>query len=315
MSILVTGASGFTGSCLTRELLSQDHSVVGISKSISERSFDRFRALRVDITRIDDLEQLPDDIDVVFHLAAYIPRDYLDPKTAFACLDVNARGTLQLLAWARNQGVQRLVYTSSQAVYARPRYLPVDEEHPTYPLGVASFYGASKLLGEIFARRYGESGWLSTISLRLGSIYGAGMNREHYLFKWLMQAKQGTNLEIPAIPKRSADWVCVRDVVQACVKGCASGKQGAYNIGGGCEVAIEDLAATVLEVVPGTSSSIVGPSVRPEASFRFYMDISKAQAELGYRVRYPLREGLLDMIEEGKTAQIWDGEGLLDRGR
>lgn len=302
MSTLVTGASGFIGSYLTRELISQGHSVVGISRSIKERSLDRFAALQVDITRTEDLKQLPAGIDVVLHLAAYTPRDYLDPKTAFTCLDVNASGTLHVLEWARNHSVQRFVYTSSQAVYSIPRYLPVDEEHPTYPLGVASFYGASKLLGEIFTRRFAELGSLNTISLRLGSVYGADMNREHYLFRWLVQAKRGTNLEIPVTPKRSADWVYVKDVVQACVKSCASDRGGVYNIGSGREVAIEDLAATVLAVVPHSSSRIVGPSVKPESSFRFYLDISKAQVELGYQVRYPLRAGLLDTLEEGKSS-------------
>lgn len=302
MSTLVTGASGFIGSYLTRELISQGHSVVGISKSIKERSLDRFAALQVDITRTEDLKQLPAGIDVVFHLAAYTPRDYLDPKTAFTCLDVNASGTLHVLEWARNHGVQRFVYTSSQAVYSTPpHYLPVAEEHPTYPLGLASFYGASKLLGEIFTRRFAELGWLNTISLRLGSVYGADMNREHYLFRWLVQAKRGINLEIPATPKRSADWVYVKDVVQACVRSCASDRGGVYNIGGGREVAIEDLAATVLAVVPCSSSRIIDPSVRPGASFRFYLDISKAQVELGYQVRYPLREGLLDTLEKVRT--------------
>jgi len=306
VSILVTGASGFIGSYLTRELASQGHTMVAVSRSIDERSLSCVSALRIDITKTEDLEQLPNDVDVVFHLAAYIPRDYADPKTAFTCLSANANGTLQILEWARHRSVQRFVYASSQVVYAHPRYLPVDEEHPTYPLGTTSFYGASKLLGEIFTRRYAESGWLRTIVLRLGSVYGAGMNRQHFLSRWMVQASRGIGLEVPVTYKRSADWVYIKDVVQAFVQACFSNAEGVYNIGGGREIAIEDLAATVVAVVQAASSRVVVPSVWPECSYRFYMDISKAQAALGYQVRYPLRAGLEDMFAEGKRTQIWN---------
>lgn len=166
---LVTGATGFIGRALTRRLHSLRADVVALERTPG--AGDRLReegiaVVRGDITdaaRMGDL--LASEVDVVFHLAAWLRGDV--PGEAAA---VNAEGTRALAALAADAGVQRFVFTSSIAVYGAPGDADVDERTPVRPFGDP--YGDSKIAAERALWEVASGTRMDAVIIRPGMVYG-----------------------------------------------------------------------------------------------------------------------------------------------
>ena len=153
MNILLTGGLGYIGSHTATVLCEQGHEVVVLDNLInSDRSVLKYIELITGKSNpfieadVCDTVQLEDaliryEINAVIHLAGLkavgesvsYPLDYYN---------TNVRGTISLLKGMQNQGVRNLIFSSSATVYGEPQYLPLDEEHSTFP---ASPYGRTKL--------------------------------------------------------------------------------------------------------------------------------------------------------------------------
>ena len=107
-------------------------------------------------------------IDLVFHLAAFVSvsQSMTDPQN---CFDVNVGGTVALLEAARQEGVRKVVLSSSTAVYGDTDKFPTDEGTPLSPL---SPYALSKQINELYARLYTRTFHLPVIALRYFNVYG-----------------------------------------------------------------------------------------------------------------------------------------------
>lgn len=173
MHIVITGANGFIGSTLVRRLLS----------AASPLELTRLTAL--DLV----LDQLPDDArlhgisgsfadpevlaralavpaDIVFHLAA-VPSGLCESRPDIG-MEVNVQGMIRLLDALRAQGnCPRLVFSSSIAIYGKPRGELVDDDTGHFP---TLTYGAQKVIGEVLVSDYSRRGWIDGISLRVPGI-------------------------------------------------------------------------------------------------------------------------------------------------
>lgn len=149
-NVLVTGADGFIGSHLTEALLEKKYKV----KALSYYNAFNFWSWLEDIPKNNNLEiisgdirdqhfckEITKDIGVIFHLAALIaiPYSYIAPDSY---VDTNVKGTLNICQAAKENGVQRLIHTSTSEVYGTAKYVPIDEKHPLQP---QSPYSASKI--------------------------------------------------------------------------------------------------------------------------------------------------------------------------
>jgi len=158
MKVLVTGAAGSLGRDLT-PLLSRYHDVLAldIKKPNNDLEF-----VQCDISKLEEIEQATKGIDVIAHLAAILPVEC--PISQF--IDVNVKGTCNILDAALKNGVKKVVYASS--VWAASRgaspYLPIDENIPCKPEGM---YDITKLMGEQFCEYYSRIYGLNTMTLRL----------------------------------------------------------------------------------------------------------------------------------------------------
>src|SRR5690606_17030502 len=174
---LVTGAAGFIGSNLVEHLLRLGQAVVALDnlatghrRNLDEAAAEaaaeagegaaaRLTFLEADVRDLDACRRACDGVDVVLHQAALgsVPRSIKDPLTTHA---VNADGTLNVLAAAREAGVPRVVLASSSSVYGDHPALPKVEDQLGTPL---SPYAVSKRVGELYAHTFGLHYGLETV--------------------------------------------------------------------------------------------------------------------------------------------------------
>ncbi|MBI3987793.1 MAG: NAD(P)-dependent oxidoreductase [Lentisphaerae bacterium] len=171
MKILVTGGTGFTGSHLVKRLLSLGHEVLALDnqKGIMVDELSR-QGAKISIGGIADatlLKQLVPGCEVIFHLAAAFRRVNL-PQSVY--WDTNVTAMRTLLELARQNGVRKVVYCSTQGVHGNVDNPPGDEDSPIKP---EDYYQYTKYEGERVAREFMLKGMDITI-LRPTAIYGPG---------------------------------------------------------------------------------------------------------------------------------------------
>lgn len=293
--VLVTGASGFVGRRLVPLLLAAGHSVVAGTRHPEMVSDIGARVIRLDLTDRDTLTALPREVDVIVHAAT----ERLDSKTDWLSraemVRVNTLGTLNMLEYAETCHIKRFVYCSTLSVYALPQMVPIQEDGWTYPVQAAdSFYGISKLGGELLCARLQQEGRLKCHCLRLGRIYGPGENPQSLLSLWVQRASEGEEIVVYGDGQRSLDFIYIEDAICGIVAAVESDWEGGVvNVGSGVETTWRSLAETVVEVFSPPESRAPVRYVSAGARTRCYLDISQARAVLGFVPRFSLKEGLL----------------------
>ncbi|HVM44452.1 MAG TPA: GDP-mannose 4,6-dehydratase [Candidatus Thermoplasmatota archaeon] len=273
MRAIVTGASGFVGRHLTRELARS-------MEVVEHRGDVRDAASYAGLGRAD----------VLLHLAARssVAESHRDPVGTW---DVNATGTLRLLEWARGAGVGRVVLVSTAHVYGKARRSPIDEEHPRHP---ASPYGASKLAAEGLLESYQASYGIEGVIVRPFNIYGPGQARGFLVPDVLHQIREGRDLAVgDTSPVR--DFLYIGDAVDLLVKAATSPRAAGaiLNLGSGEGHSIGAVIETALRVAGSPLQPRVDPArFRPAEIPELVVDNRRARELLGWRPTVTLEEGL-----------------------
>jgi UDP-glucose 4-epimerase len=319
--VLVTGGLGFIGSTLARRLVELGGVVVLVDSLIPEYGGNRANiagieeAVRVNVSDVRDEHSLPSLIrgqEVLFNLAGQTSHvDSLhDP---FTDLDINCRSQLSILETCRHENPEvKIVFASTRQLYGRPRYLPVDEEHPLAPVDPN---GVNKAAGESYHLVYGEVYGLRSCILRLTNTYGPRMrvkdDRQTFLGTWLRLAVEGEELLIFGDGSQRRDFTYVDDAVDAfLLAGALPEADGeVFNLGGDPPVSLLELAELLLDAAGGGSFRLVPfPEERRSIDIGdYFADDSKIRARLGWAPGVALREGLersLDYYRE-HAADYW----------
>jgi UDP-glucose 4-epimerase len=299
LRVLITGGAGFIGSHCMRALAIAGHSVK-VLDNLSTGSLDKIwdfldvvEFIRGDVRDKNAVEDALKGIDVVVHLAALVdvtesvekPVDYFD---------VNVHGTLNVVLSSKNISV--LVFASSCAVYGEPAYLPINEEHPLNP---KSSYAASKASGEAYVVAYASLYGFRPIILRLFNVYGPGQSKPYadVITKFIKRVTEGKPPVIYGNGQQTRDFIYVDDAVQAIISALTSDKAyGAYNIGSGNAVSINELAKMVLKAVGREDLKLLYASPRLGDIKHSVADISKAVKELSFNPRMTVEDGIKMLI-------------------
>ncbi|MBI4278634.1 MAG: GDP-mannose 4,6-dehydratase [Armatimonadetes bacterium] len=306
--VLVTGATGFIGGHLVERLVREGARVRAFVRYNSQRTADGLDPLAPDVR--GDVEVVRGTIlepeavaaacrgaECVFHLAAVvpIPYSYHRPREV---LETNAVGTLNVLNAARQHGVARVVVTSTSEVYGTARYVPIDEQHP---LQAQSPYAASKIASDKLAESYHLSYDLPVAIIRPFNTYGPRQSLRAVIPTIIAQALFREVVALGDLtPTR--DFLFVEDTVSGflCVGESAEAVGRVVNVGSGQEIAIGDVAQTVLALT-GSRARVVREDVRvrPGASEvrRLCADTRLARERLGWAPRIALQEGLRRTID------------------
>jgi len=226
--VLVTGGLGFIGSNLARALADLGAVVVVVDSLLPDYGGNLFNldgyADRVHINIADvrghGMEYLVQGQHVVFNLAGQV--SHIDSMTdPFTDLEINCRSQLWILEAVRRRNPEaKLVYAGTRQIYGKPRYLPVDENHPLTPTDVN---GINKISGEFYHLLYHSVYGIRACSLRLTNTYGPRQlirhNRQGFIGWFVRQAVLGEPIQLFGDGSQKRDFDYVDDVVDACGRG------------------------------------------------------------------------------------------------
>jgi len=300
---LVTGGAGFIGSNLVQALLERGGEV-RVLDNFSTGSRGNLEGLDVEVIEgelrsYERVHNAVRGVDVVYHLGALgsVPRSVQDPLTSSA---VNIEGTLNVLLAARDEGVRRVVYSSSSSVYGTRRDLPVTEQTPPDPL---SPYGVAKLAAErycvSFSRVYDS---LETVVLRFFNVFGP---RQSPLSQYaavvplfVTAIGQGQPITVEGDGEQSRDFTYVTNVVDASIRAAeANGASGRiFNVSSGSPATVNQLADAIGRIVGKPVDRRFAPP-RTGDIRDSWADIAAARDTLGYEPQIDLDEGLRLTVE------------------
>lgn len=308
--ILITGAAGFVGCHLARELSEvADNQLVLVDNFARGRLDEDFEAvtsrsnvqlLSADLTDPRTFEQIGTGFDCVYHLAAIIGVKNV-MKRPWDVVQVNGLSTLHLLEWFRSGGAQKLLFSSTSEVYAWTQQfhdlpVPTPEDVPVAltDLGIArSSYAGSKIFGELAVTHACASAGKAFVIVRYHNVYGPRMGFEHVIPELCKRVLSGQNPLVVYSTDHIRAFCYITDAVSATIAAMESDVADGQtiNIGTDEEVTIGDLAVRVLRAT-NVTAEIAAQSAGYDPIKRRCPDISRARRLLGYRPQVSLSEGL-----------------------
>ncbi len=300
MRALVTGGSGFIGSNVVKLLLNKGYEVrvldnlssghyVNIEEYVKQGAVEFINA---DIRDVQKAYDATKGVDVVFHLAACVGRQKSidDPQLDSS---TNLLGTVNILEGMQKNGVERIVYSSSAAIFGELVTPTIDESHPQ---NADSPYGVSKLAAEKMILAYsGIYPEITGVCLRYFNIYGVNQRFDLYGNVIPIFAKRiysGEPITIFGDGTQTRDFVNVKDVARANYLASVSDKGTAvYNLGSGDSITINRLAEMMIEI-SGKKTQIVYAPERPADVKHCKANAQKAADQLSFRAEVQLQEGL-----------------------
>lgn len=315
MKILVCGGAGYIGSHMVRWLQQAGHSVVvfdNLSTGHREAVGDTPLIVGDLLNSVDIGRTLREDsFGAVMHFSAkaLVGDSVRDPYDYYLS---NVVGTLNLLQAMRTQGVNRLIFSSSCAIFGMPTQARIDEDHGKFPVNP---YGATKLMCEQILADAANAYGLRSVALRYFNAAGAsplgGIGESHrpetHLIPNAIRAATDPNFELQVLGRDypTADGTCVRDYVHvddlaqahALALDYLTVHAGAHAFNLGCErgYSILDVIASVERVI-GSSVRQVDAARRPGDPPCLIADSSRARRQLGWLPRFDSLDTIVETV-------------------
>jgi UDP-glucose 4-epimerase len=312
MKLLVTGGAGYIGSIVAQQLLGEGHEVVvldDLSRGHREAIPAGARFVELDLLDADGVRAAltGEGLDGALHFAALalVSESVAHPERYYR---TNVVGTLNLLDALRAAGVQRLVFSSTCAVYGEPEVVPMDEQTPTRPVNA---YGASKLAVDRMIADECAAHGLGAVSLRYFNVAGASghLGEDHepetHLIPNVLRAAAGIadavqlfGTDYPT-PDGTAirDYIHIEDLATAhllALEGTRGGEHRIFNLGNGNGFSVREVIAAAREVT-GCEIPVREAPRRPGDPPMLVAASAKIRAELGWEPRKP---ALAEMVAD-----------------
>jgi UDP-glucose 4-epimerase len=301
MRALVTGGAGFIGSHVVDALVARGDNVLVLDDLSSGRRENLARALEAGAELLEGTITDRSAVaaafergrpELVCHLAAQIDvrRSIADP--AFD-LDVNVRGTIELLERSR-EGVSRFLFASTGgAIYGEGdgRGLPLAEDAECLP---DAPYGQSKRAAEGYLDLYRRLYGIETVALRLGNVYGPRQDpygEAGVVAIFCSALLEGRRPRVFGDGEQTRDYVYVGDVAAAFLAAAERGGNGPYNVGTGVETSVLELGRRIASASGGEFDPEMAAPRLGEVQ-RISIDPTLASRELDWRAESELDRGL-----------------------
>lgn len=305
-TILVTGADGFIGSHLTELLLEQGHHVRALSYYNSFNDWGWLEGLdhpdlevvTGDVRDPYFCKHLSKDVDTIFHLAALIaiPYSYIAPDSY---VDTNIKGTLNICQAAKENGVKKVLITSTSETYGTAQYVPIDEKHPKQP---QSPYSATKIAADAMAMSFYNAFELPVIVVRPFNTYGPRQSARAIIPTIITQIMSGMKEIRLGDLTPTRDFNYVKDTCRGFVEisNCDQAVGQEINICSNYEISMRDTFELVARLMLADVEFIEDTQrMRPAGSevFRLWGDNTKLKSLTGFTPSYSIEEGLKETIE------------------
>ena len=301
---VVTGGLGFIGSAVVHRLAGSGASVVAVDSLVPQHGGDpdNVAGLDVDVVVADigspEVVAAVHGADIVFNVAGQVSH-LASMREPLRDLDLNVRSHLAFLETLRHEAPgAAIVQTSTRQVYGRPRYLPVDEDHPTAPVDVN---GIDKLACEQLHLLYGTTYDLRVSVLRLTNVYGPRQHLEReglgFLPVFVRQALLGDEIVLYGDGTQRRDCVHVDDVVEALLLAATTPEAvgEVFNLGHDDSLSLAEIARLTQDAAGngGTVRCVPWPDELLRIDIgSFHGDFAKAKRTLGWSPRISFADGI-----------------------
>ncbi len=316
MKLLVTGGAGFIGSHFIRYWLSshQGDSVVnldaltyaGHSETVADLANNsRYSFVAGDITDRALVARLMSDIDLVVHFAAetHVDRSI---KDGLGFVRSNVEGTAVLLEAAKSSSRPvRFHHVSTDEVFGslalgQPKFSETTPYDPRSP------YSASKAASDHLARAYFHTHGLHVTISNCSNNYGPFQLPEKLIPLFITRLLDGKTAPLYGSGEQIRDWLFVSDHVKGIEAVIERGRAGAtYCLGGGNELSNREIADRIVAGLEADPALIAAAPDRPGHDFRYAIDFSLAEKELGWRPEADFASGLATTIDWYRANRWW----------
>jgi len=316
MKILLSGASGFVGTTFC-EHFHKKYDLVGVDWNPPKEKFPNVKYYQADILDLNQLKEVffKENPSRVVHLAAQarIDASLINPIGTF---QINVTGTINMLEMAKLMNLDQFIYVSSEVIYGVAESYPCKEIQSFKP---DSPYAASKVSGDVITQNAKGVNW---VVARPGMGYGPRSNpKEQVVARFLWNIIHGKPLLFPSATPHHPEYA--RDSIQHPTRDLnyignfmdgldlviEKDARGIYNLASGRETSILKLAEIIIDVL-GEGEIVFDPNFHYRAGedgMRTWLDVSKAQAELGYDPKVSLEEGIVITYQWlKKNLDYWD---------
>jgi UDP-glucuronate 4-epimerase len=306
MKILVTGAAGFIGMHVSKQLLARGDEVVGIDnlndyydpqlKRDRLAQLPGLRFMKMDIADRRSIEELFENegFEAVINLAAQ-PGVRYSLENPHAYVEANIVGFTNILEGCRHHRVGHLVYASSSSVYGGNTKLPYSErdsvDHPV------SLYAATKKANELMAHTYSHLFGIPTTGLRFFTVYGPWGRPDMALFRFTRAMLEGEPIDVYNRGRLTRDFTYIDDIAEGVVRVLdrPSGYR-VFNIGNHDPVRLLDYIEAIEDALGIKAQKNLMPMQQGDVLDTF-ADVSALEAWTGFRPRTPVKEGVKRFVE------------------
>lgn len=320
MSILITGATGYIGSHLTKSFIDKGIPVRILCRSLPKQSFFKHPCVKIikgDVTDLDSVKRAMQHIDQLYHLAAYARIWAKHPETFYK---INVEGTKNVLEAAYQAGVKAMVHTSTAGVLGPSSTSPIDENHARL-VPFFNTYEETKAAAEKLVQQYVQQG-MQIMIVNPARVYGPGLDTgSNPVTKIIELYLKGRWRIIPGSGEDLGSYCYIDDVVDGHIAAMEKGQSGERYIFGGVNVSFNEFIHRVKDISGDDRSMIhlpfsflkrisfvmlawskltgLSPLITPDwikrYDYHWALNSNKAVRELGYKIR-PLSEGLQNTI-------------------
>ena len=294
--ILVTGSSGTVGTRLCEKLSEEKYEIVGVDLNPNKWN-DRINELTIigDLRSKQTFENLPEDIDLVIHLAANA-RVYnlvIDPSLARD----NFETLFNTLEFCRKGNIKKFIFASSREVYGNSKQI-IHTENEAYVRNCESPYTASKIGGEALIHAYQQCYGINFIITRFSNVYGMYDDSDRVIPLFIKLTKENKDLVVYG-KEKLLDFTYIDDTISGvlkCVENFDQVKNDVFNIASGEALSIIEVAQLIQKYTNNKNKIIIKENRTGEV-VKFIADISKATQKLSYEPKTTIAEGIKKSIE------------------
>ncbi len=291
MRVIVTGAAGFAGYSLTKELLAQNHEVYVVLRPGSQHNerFDvnepKLHPIELDCADFDKIhEHIDVDCDEMYHLAWFGGRDDFEGQNA------NIDYTIKALESAAKCNCKRFVGIGSQAEYGVCSELITEDMMP-HPVNA---YGAAKVAAMYLSKRRAEQLGLEWVWGRIFSLYGDYEPAGRMLPDLLNKLSKNEEVNLSSC-EQNWDYLHVRDAAESiALLGTKAHAGEIYNIANGDYKPLKEFVEFAKKTLG--SSSVINYGNRPEPFVSLQPDMSKHKAHTGWEPKIGFEKGIKDFV-------------------
>ncbi len=293
MNILVIGGSGFIGSHLVNTLEENKYNVKILDIVKPYRNDIKF--INTNILDFKSLVKNTKNIDIIYHLASH--RDISNAfNSPLEFLDTNIKGTLNVLEAIRKNNVKRIIFSSSVWVYSTANEKKVTESTLLDPSKANHLYTLSKIMSEIYIRKYKELYGQDFTILRYGVTYGPRVNPNAIIPLFIKKALNNEELTIYGDGKQTRNLINIKDLIQGNLAVLSNiAKNKIYNLDGINPISINELFDLLQELL-NKKLKVKYEKAREGDYQGKIVSVEKAKKDLNWQPKILLKQGIEEYL-------------------